>query len=199
MRSEKAPGSRPGDEADDHVAALLRTRLRAADEAIEMPAGLWESVRTATPRPRQWPRLALASALVTVVLLGGWWFVRPSGDPSPSDGGVTVTVHNAERACRELRTLECALRLAKDPYEEYAAEDNRAGRVWHGDRLAAVCVITRGTLVEDEAGVTSTRWYLVRTQKGVTGWLPGVRTRNSAHVTTCSPDRTGQPSNPTPE
>jgi hypothetical protein len=177
---------------------LLRARLRAADEAIETPAGLWESVRSATPRSRRWPRLALAAALVTAVLLGAWWFVRPSGDvspsgdTSPSGDGVSVTVYNAERACRQLRTLECALRLAKNPYAEYAAEDNAAGRVWHGDRPAALCVVSRGTLVRDEAGVTSTRWYLVRTEEGVTGWLPGVRTRNLADVRTCSPDLTRQ-------
>ncbi|MEV0224898.1 hypothetical protein [Streptomyces sp. NPDC050704] len=189
---------RPDAESDDRVAALLRDRLRAADEEIETPAGLWENIRSTTARPRPavvGPRLRLglavaaAAVLVSAVVLGAWWLVRPAADnPSgpPARFGTTVTVFNAERPCRPLRTLECALRLTKDPYAAYTAPGNSAGRVWHGDRLAAACVVTRGTLVTDESGITSTRWYLVRTRAEVEGWLPGVRTRNTADVRTCS-------------
>lgn len=197
-----------GSSADDATVAVLRERLRAADEAIEVPHGLWDRVRADSPAGRRRrspyriavlgppvdlrPRLALvvAAALVGAIALGTWWLVRPGGQdrPAPPAGtrGVTITVHNAEAACRELRTLECALRVAKDPYERYAAPGNRAARVWHGDRLEAQCVVTDGTLVQDEKGITSTRWYLVRTALGVEGWLPGVRTRNSAEVPDCA-------------
>ncbi|MDF2273574.1 hypothetical protein P2Q00_50635, partial [Streptomyces coacervatus] len=60
------------------------------------------------------------------------------------------------------------------------------GKVWHGDRLAATCVIADGTLIQDESGITSTRWYLVSTAAGIRGWLPGVRTRNSTEIRTCT-------------
>jgi hypothetical protein len=188
---------RPDAESDDRVAALLRDRLRAADEEIETPPGLWENIQSADaarrrrstigPRLRLGWAVAAAAALVCAVALGAWWLVRPTaGTPAGPRFDVTVTVFNAEEPCRSMRTMECALRLAKDPYAEYAAPGNSAGRVWHGDRLSAACVVTRGTLVEDESGVTSTRWYLVRAREGVEGWLPGVRTRNSAEVPTCS-------------
>ncbi|MFD0554794.1 hypothetical protein ACFQ0X_40770 [Streptomyces rectiviolaceus] len=189
---------------------MLRERLRAADEAIEVPHGLWDRVRADAPagRRQRWTRrlapldvpgtararlaLVVAAALVGAVALGTWWLVRPDAGhrPAPPAGArsVTVTVHNAESACRELRTLECALRVAKDPYGRYAAPGNRAARVWHGDRMKALCVVTDGTLVRDEKGITSTRWYLVRTALGTEGWLPGVRTRNSAEVPDCVED-----------
>ncbi|NGO10616.1 hypothetical protein G5C60_24220 [Streptomyces sp. HC44] len=193
---------RPDAEPDERVAALLRDRLRAADEEIGTPPGLWERVRAADAQPRRaaigtrlrlgWA-VAATAVLVCAVVLGAWWLVRPTAD-TPADGGrftLSVTVFNAEGPCRPLRTMECALRLAKDPYAEYAAPDNTAGRVWHGDRLSAACVVTRGTLVTDESGVTSTRWYLVRTRDGAEGWLPGVRTRNTAEVRTCSESEVG--------
>lgn len=98
---------------------------------------------------------------------------------------VKITVYNSEKACRTGRSLECALRLAKDPHAKYAARDNAAGRVWHGDGLGARCVVTDGRMVRDEAGITSTRWYLVTSGQGVRGWLPGVRTRNTHEVPVC--------------
>ncbi|WP_234430926.1 hypothetical protein [Streptomyces sp. NRRL F-4489] len=189
-------GAGPGDGAAE---ARLRAVLRAADEEIGTPAGLWERVREPAPAPVGRPsapvwRSPYAVALgvaagVAVVVLGVWWLllrpgaadVRPAGPP-PS---VPVTVYNSEAACRTGRTLECALRLARDPYGAYAARGNAAGRVWHGDVLAARCVVTDGQLVRDEQGVTSTRWYRVRTGQGVEGWLPGVRTRNTREVPVC--------------
>ncbi|MCZ1009352.1 hypothetical protein O1L68_24030 [Streptomyces lydicus] len=141
----------------------------------------------ALPRRRPYA-VALVVAAVAVVALGVWWLVRPEpvtlrpAGPPPT---VKITVYNSEQACRTGRSLECALRLARDPRAEYAARGNSAGRVWHGDDLAAHCVVTDGRMVRDEAGVTSTRWYLVTSGQGVRGWLPGVRTRNTREVPEC--------------
>jgi hypothetical protein len=68
---------------------------------------------------------------------------------------------------------ECRLGLAGDPYARYVV-DNVTARVRHDDRLVAECYITNGTLVRDEKGAGSTRWYRVRTASQ-TAWLPGVR------------------------
>jgi hypothetical protein len=196
----------------DEVAAVLRDRLQAADRDIAVPEDLWERVRTPSvvvrpepPRVRSRPLLAsVGLALgVAAVAAGTWWAVgagrsAPTADPARSAAAgrptVRLTVYNAEAACRPLRTMECALRLAQDPYAPYAAADNTAGKVWHGDRVAATCVVTDGRMVQDESGVTSTRWYLVSTGAGtgdstaggVAGWLPGVRTRNTVDIPTCT-------------
>ncbi|MCK7626284.1 hypothetical protein MUU72_24805 [Streptomyces sp. RS10V-4] len=200
-------GAGPRYGGDGEAEARLRAVLRAADEEIETPAGLWERVKTpapagssgvmvpgggpwrAGPVRRPYAVVLAVAAGVAVVVLGVWWLllrpgavdVRPAGPPA----SVPVTVYNSEAACRTDRTLECSLRLAKDPYRTYAAHGNSAGRVWHGDVLAARCVVTDGQLVRDEQGVTSTRWYRVRTGQGVAGWLPGVRTRNTREVPEC--------------
>ncbi|MFH8567109.1 hypothetical protein [Streptomyces sp. NPDC017993] len=193
-----------GDGFGDDAEALLRERLRRADEQIEMPPGLWARIKepgveAAAPAvvtlPRRHPYVIALTVAATVaaVALGVWWLVRAgAGTSQPAATGPTVplTVYNSESACRATRSLECALRLAKDPYAKYAARDNAAGRVWHGDALAARCVITDGRLVRDEAGVTSTRWYRVRSAEGVAGWLPGVRTRNTREVPVCGAEET---------
>ena len=196
------------------TATALQERLHAADREIDAPPGLWDRVRApaavpapAPPRrsgPRRFAVIAVAAALVAAVAVGTWWAVSGptrsapappavSPSPSPSASSVAVRVHNAEKPCRGLRTLECALRIAKTPYGRYAAHGNSAGRAWHGDRLAARCVVTDGSLVKDEKGLTSTRWYRVAAPDGGTGWLPGVRTRNTAEVRHCTaaerPDR----------
>ncbi|MEU3712830.1 hypothetical protein [Streptomyces catenulae] len=177
--------------------ALLRERLRRADEAIGTPPGLWARVRETPPERRAAP-LALrrrpyatafvVAAAVAAVALGVWWAVRPGAAPPrpAAPPTVPVAVYNTEPVCRGSHTLECALRLAKDPYRRYADRDNAAGRVWHGDVLAARCVVTDGVMVRDEQGLTSTRWYRVRTARGMTGWLPGVRTRNTREVPVCT-------------
>lgn len=189
------------DSSREDVAERLRETLRAADREMGLPPGLWDRISTA-PRPVARParrlssRLLAAGALtaaacaVAAVALGVWWLTRP-GAPDTAAPAVSLTVHNAEAPCRPLRTLECALRLARDPHARYSADGNSAGRVWHGDRVAAVCVVTDGRLVEDESGITSTRWYLVTTGGGARGWLPGVRTRNTEEVRLCTPEETG--------
>ncbi|MEU7434819.1 hypothetical protein AB0B07_28895 [Streptomyces sioyaensis] len=191
-------GGARGDGAGGDPEALLRERLRRADEQIETPPGLWDRIResdagpapavVALPRRRPYAVALTVAAAVAAVLLGVWWLMRPgpvSVRPAGPPPTVKITVYNSERACRTGRSLECALRLAKDPHTAYAARGNSAGRVWHGDDLAARCVATDGRMVRDEEGVTSTRWYLVTTGQGVRGWLPGVRTRNTREVPEC--------------
>ncbi|MFF9480767.1 hypothetical protein [Streptomyces sp. NPDC014733] len=187
----------PGDGGTDAV-ALLRERLRRADEAIEAPPGLWARVRETPPERRTAPRALrrrrpyatafVVAAAVAAVAPGVWWAVRPGAAPPrpAAPPTVPVAVYNTEPVCRGSHTLECALRLAKDPYRRYADRDNAAGRVWHGDVLAARCVVTDGVMVRDEQGLTSTRWYRVRAARGVEGWLPGVRTRNTREVPVCT-------------
>ncbi|MGG2462367.1 hypothetical protein ACO0M4_21545 [Streptomyces sp. RGM 3693] len=205
-------GTGPRYGGDGEAEALLRARLRAADEEIETPGGLWERVKapvevgSSAGTPESRGRLAVAwlpqrrpyavvvavAAAVAAVVLGVWWVllrpgaadVRPAGPPRT----VPLTVYNSEAACRAPHTMECALRLAKDPHLAYGARGNTAGRVWHGEVLAARCVVTDGQLVRDEEGVTSSRWYRVRTGQGAEGWLPGVRTRNTREVPECPAD-----------
>ncbi len=207
----------------EETARALRERLRSADAEIEVPDGLWERVRatrgavTVVPAPpvRRRPGplvlIAVAAAAVALVVSGTWWLVSPASGPAPGEstappagsggGPVTLRVYNVEKPCRELRTLECSLRIARNPYTLYADPDNAAGRVWHGDRLTAACVVTDGRLVTDEKGISSTRWYRVEKAEGgdggrLRGWLPGVRTRNTTEVPVCPaderPDRSGE-------
>jgi hypothetical protein len=185
---------------DFAVTAALRERLRSADEEIDVPAGLWDRIRppaqAALPArrrtvglPRPAVAVALAATVVVAVALGAWWLTGIStGGQAPPAGtpAVSLRVYNAEAQCRELRTTECALRLARDPHRPYAASGNRAGMVWHGDRLTARCVISDGVMLRDESGITSARWYLVRTEDGTEGWLPGVRTRNAVEIPDCA-------------
>jgi hypothetical protein len=192
-------------EAEMEVPAGLWERVRATDERTQQrPSGPRLSTRlgdllaarSATARSAL---IAVAAAAVALVGGGGWWLLAPSpgANPahrpsastsamSPARHGIPLRVHNIETPCRKLHTLECALRLAKDPFEPYALSGNSAGHVWHGQKLQASCVVTDGRLVTDEHGISSSRWYLVRTHDGETGWLPGVRTRNSRTVPDCT-------------
>ncbi|MCE4945246.1 hypothetical protein LVX13_19320 [Streptomyces albulus] len=212
MSGTVGAGPRDGAGGDGEVEALLRARLRAADEEIETPPGLWERVKepaaggrsagaagsagcfAAARLPRRHPYAVVVAvaAAVAAVVLGVWWaFLRPAAlevRPAGPPRTVPLTVYNSEAACRPRHTLECALRLAEDPHRAYAARGNTAGRVWHGEVLAARCVVADGQLVRDEQGVTSTRWYRVRTGQGAEGWLPGVRTRNTREVPECPAD-----------
>lgn len=180
------------------VAAALRERLRDADREIEPPPGLWERVRTpAEPSRRGWlPRrrlITLASVSAAVLAIAavaiGAWRLQRAQQPAPVTNStkVELTVYNAEAACQPLRTMECALGLAHNPYAAYHSPGNAAGKVWHGDHLSASCVVVDGTLVQDESGVSSRRWYLVTTAGGDRAWLPGVRTRNTTDIRACTP------------
>jgi hypothetical protein len=186
------------EDAHEDIAAVLQARLHAADEQIVVPPGLWQRIQ-APPTPadhtvprRTRARLAvLASACVIVmtvcaIVTGTWWLTRHPIRVSAPASTVTLTVYNAEVPCRTLHTLECALHLARDPYAPYEAPGNSAGEVWHEDRVKATCVVTDATLIQDESGVTSTRWYLITTTNGTRGWLPGVRTRNKSEVRACT-------------
>ena len=108
-----------------------------------------------------------------------------SEEPAPEPATWTITVFNAEEPCRAPRTPECSMRLVHDPYTPYADAGNRAGSVWHDDRLTAACRVGNGTTVSDESGYSTTDWYKVTTSDGVTGWLPGARTRDGRDVRAC--------------
>lgn len=187
----------------DDVVPYLRQGLREADDAIEVPPGLHERIRATAPPPRRrvaWttpssPRgrtLVAAAAVTAIVLasftLGSWWGRSRATQPASERGGpALLTVFNAEAACQPLRTMECALGVVDDPRKPYA-DATLVARVWHGDEVDADCVFTGGRLVTDEAGVRSKRWYhVVVLQDGVTGWLPGVRTRNTEEIPECDP------------
>ncbi|SCK06974.1 hypothetical protein [Streptomyces sp. WMMB 322] len=195
-------------EAAIEVPDGLWERVRTPREDVT-PAASTGRAGGRARRPLPMTVIAVAAAAVVLVLCGTWWLVAPStgsgsvqgpsgGKPSSGadaparPGAVTLRVHNVEKACRELRTLECALRVAKNPYEPYGDPGNSAGRVWHGDELTATCVVTDGRLLTDEEGLSSTRWYRVEKAAGggggkrFEGWLPGVRTRNSTEVRLCS-------------
>lgn len=208
-----------GEERRAQTATALRDKLRAADTEMELPEGLWERVRTgdtaADPLPSAAPvppaasrasvpaRLrakrrgplvltAVAAGAVTLIATGAWWLASPgpASAPPAEEPGVELSVNNVESACHGKRTYNCALRVAADPHGRYAAPGNRAALVWHGQKLRAVCTVTDGTLVKDEAGTSSTSWYSVRTEGGTKGWLPAVRAGNVPEVPECSADRT---------
>ncbi|AEW98820.1 hypothetical protein [Streptantibioticus cattleyicolor] len=195
---------------DGDPAAPLRSLLRRAEESIEVPDGLWERIAAPAARPapapgarrtaRRWPRLpvvvaaCVAALVVTGAALLTTIVLRPSARHAlPAEGhhAVALTVYNAEPACRPLRTLECSLAVLPDPYAPWGGR-RTVGRVWHGDRVTADCVVADATLVTDEAGVTSQRWYHVTLSDGTVGWLPGVRTRNTTEVPQC-PAASGSP------
>lgn len=202
---QRTDGSRDGrdDLGDTSVEALLRRRLRAADDEIQPPPGLWARIAESAPAPgaprsalslvRRHPQLmAVVFTVAAVVLaLGVWRLVGAGGErpvpPGPGTG-LEVTVFTSDASCRKEHTAKCALRLAEDPYRAYDAPGNGAGRAWHGDRLATECLIIDGSLVRDGDGAASNRWYRVKSVEGVEGWLPGVHTRDVHQVPLCPSD-----------
>lgn len=183
----------------------LRDLLRRAESSIQIPADLNDRV-TATTRPRdrlqahrwsRWSRWSrwqpVAAATAAAVLAGGSFAagtvfgrhtarsVYPvTAGAQPAD----LTVYNAERPCQSLRTIECGITIRDVPRVKGSIT---LARVWHGDVVHADCVTTDADPVADEAGVSSTRWYHVTLPpSGATGWLPGVRTRNTVEIPLCT-------------
>lgn len=175
----------------------LATGLRAADAAIVMPDGLEDRVMSLRPGlrtpSRRWVPMAAAAAVAVVLAAGSFgagalWMQNRDQVNQPFQGNgdpVTLTVFNQEVPCQALRTLECSMGLLKDPHGPLVAT-NVAARIWHGDRALADCVVADGTLISDEVGMSTRRWYHV-TMEGTraTGWLPGIRTRNTQEVPLC--------------
>lgn len=192
---------------------MLRELLLEADEAVDVPPDLEERIlgpdREETEsgaaerrrRPFRWLRswslngrlqpvfvaVAVGAVLLGAAFAGGVLSGRASRAPATSPGATAapadLTVFNAERACQNLRTIECSIAVRSEP-------DKKAGvlvaRVWHGDVVRAECVRGDGDQVADESGVTSRRWYRVRVPgSGTAGWLPGVRTRNTREIPEC--------------
>lgn len=171
----------------------LADLLRRADASVETPADLWERTKAPRPGAGRSARVPLLVAAATALILAGGAFgggllmgrhqASRHGPVSQSGRPVLITVYNAEAACRSLRTLECSFGVRERPAKKGSKV---VARVWHGDRVRADCVETDGDLVTDEAGVTSTRWYHVALPGSeATGWLPGVRTRNTTEVPVC--------------
>lgn len=187
-------------DAEMDVPEGLWERVRAGDTAAEpAPAGpspsapsraagaLSAPARLRAKRHGPLVLTAVAAGAVTLIATGAWWLASPGTEPArPAGPRATLSVHNTEASCQARRVHECALRVAEDPYARYAAPGNRAALVWHRDRLTAECTVTDGALVKDEKGTASTSWYLVRTEDGAEGWLPGVRARGADGVPTCS-------------
>ncbi|WP_406298595.1 hypothetical protein OG948_24880 [Embleya sp. NBC_00888] len=184
------------DDPDDAVHEL-RTRLRDAEAACVEPPGLAVRVlRRPAPRSR-WRgtfAIALAAVLVPAVVGFGAFLVGrhdASDAPAPRPpaaraASVQSEVHNSEVPCRALRTLECSMGVFKEPKLSSRTAD-LADRVWHGDRLLLVCLLTDGPRVTDETGVASRHWYrVVVLGTNAEGWLPGVRTRNETEVPDCA-------------
>jgi hypothetical protein len=179
---------------EGETAERLRSAVAAAEAGAAPPPGLARRVM-APPERRpagaagRWSTPVVAAAAVVGLLVGsvGVFAWGRAGAPEPVMSGgrapVTVTVFNAEEGCRALRTIECGLGISADP-RRYRPEDVLA-RVWHGDRVTAECVVVDGVRLSDESGVSSSRWYRITTPNGVTGYLPGVRTRNTREVGLC--------------
>ncbi|MGA4541770.1 hypothetical protein ACPA54_17470 [Uniformispora flossi] len=201
-----APPGHPRERiSDEQIGALLRrgaetitvppalmARLQAAareDEAARShPTGGARRLALGGRMRVAFAVAAVAAALVPAALAadalqhGGNDHGRKAAvQAPPPPSGIALTVYNVEEACQPLRTLECALGLARSPYTRYTAA-NVVAHVWHGDVLNADCVVRDGQLVTDEHGMSSGRWYHVASPQG---WLPGVRTRNELPLPDC--------------
>jgi hypothetical protein len=130
-----------------------------------------------------------AVALVTAALTAlPWLLSHGSSRPVPAaqpGQAVVLHVYNVRPDCRQpAREPKCGLDLAGGALAPDPAGP-AVGQVWNGDALRTDCVDPEGPPTTDGAGMTSTRWYHVTTTSGSTGWLPGVRTRNSTEVPLC--------------
>ncbi|MEV2277661.1 serine/threonine-protein kinase [Nocardiopsis sp. NPDC049922] len=168
-----------GEEAEPSPEAELAEARRpgpVAEEPTEEPSGEASPSPSPEPSPSEEPEEPSPEPAAP----------EESTAPEPEEPAtVAITVYNAEEPCRAPRSAECSLGLAHNPYGVYSDPGNRAGAVWHDDRLDAACVVGDGRTVTDESGYSSTRWYKVTTADGVTGWLPGARTRDGGQVRTC--------------
>jgi hypothetical protein len=154
--------------ARDHAARLPHTAASILARIEAMAAG----------KPaRSWRRRGSVLAAATVAGLAGIaGAVTLTRDPAAR--GTTVTVFNAEAACRHSQRDTCRLGLAGDPYAPYAPA-NVVARVRHDDRLLAECFVTGASKVTAEDGRVSSRWYRVRAGRR-DAWLPAVRLAPSA-------------------
>ncbi|MES4907053.1 MULTISPECIES: XRE family transcriptional regulator [unclassified Streptomyces] len=178
--------------AEDRLPALVDLLHRAneatsADKAeplVETDGASGPAAPPPSPEDRtSWSRrrLLLAAMGTAVVIAGATATVialRSSDDGLPASasahlGNAGITVYNAERACQNKRTRDCALGLARDPYMAYRPA-NIVGRAWHGDVLRADCRIANGVTVTDEAGGHSSMWFRV-SKDGKRMWVPGIR------------------------
>lgn len=182
------------------TATELRKRIAAFDTATPTPPDLLQRV-TATRRPqrreiaagspRRWSTVVLAGVAVIGVVIGlgmgvGWQRRRQAPEVPGGRTGVQMTVYNAERGCQGLRTIECGLGFRLSPHQPINAE-RAVGRLWHGDSFVTECVVLDGLRISDEEGVSSTRWYKIRTRNGLVGFLPAVRTHNTVEIAVCAP------------
>jgi hypothetical protein len=183
----------------DAVAAELRARISAFDRGIVPPPDLYERVtaptphhgRITVPERRRWSSVVLATTAVLGVVLGlvlgiGWQRRQQAPHQMAGSTDVTMTVYNAEAGCQRLRTIECGLGVRRDPHTPLKDRSPLA-RVWHGDKILVECVVADGIRISDEDGVSSTRWYKIRTADGTVGFLPAVRTHNTVEVAVCAP------------
>jgi hypothetical protein len=165
-----------------HSAAALLPRIQAAarGEPAAVPA---PAPPRALPRgpaggrseaPRRWwrrTRIMVATAVVAAGAALAGVALTVTGGQSPN--GPSLRVYNVETPCQHSMAPGCRLGLAANPFAPYEVE-NVTAQVRHDDRLATDCYITNGTLVRDEEGAGSTRWYRVWAGSQ-SAWLPGVR------------------------
>lgn len=130
-------------------------------------------------------------AAIVVVYADGRPTSSAAGSKRPRPSGATapVRVYNIEGNCKNRtdRFAACSMGLAINPRLKYQAGNVVSHRIWHGDVLAADCVLYDGDRVEDETGVGTTRWFRVRLNDvpGGYAWLPAVRTHDNPKLPTC--------------
>ncbi|GLY32655.1 helix-turn-helix domain-containing protein [Kineosporia sp. NBRC 101731] len=173
----------------------------AARQALADDAHAAALAAPPVPRASRTWIVAAVATLVVVLVAGLIWQIRLTGDEPVADAltkqvaggdavasfgdGTEITVFNVEKPCQDQHIRECSLSLSRSPWNP-RSEQNVVGRVFHEDTLLTDCVIADGRRIEDEAGVSTHRWYHVRVpDSGVIGWLPAVRTRTEAAIPPC--------------